>query len=100
MDWPDGGVKDLPRAEAVGQIVQQIRDVRPHVILTHPQNGLYPHPDHLAVWEIVREAFSAAADPTEYPGAGQPGRLPASSPAPSRRACSTPRLAWRSFASS
>jgi hypothetical protein len=54
----------------VGAIVRQIREVRPHVILTHPADGLYPHPDHLAVWEIVREAFTAAADPAEYPDAG------------------------------
>ena len=70
LDWPDGGVKDLPRAEAVGAIVRQIREVRPDVILTHPKDGLYPHPDHLAIWEIVREAFSAAADPAAYVDAG------------------------------
>ena len=65
-------------AEAVGVIVRQIREVRPDVILTHPKDGLYPHPDHLAVWEIVREAFDAAADPAEYPDAGPawaPARL-------------------------
>ena len=70
LDWPDGGVKDQPRAEAVGAIVRQIREVRPDVILTHPKDGLYPHPDHLAVWEIVREAFAAAADPAAYADAG------------------------------
>ena len=78
LDWPDGGIKDLPRAEAVGAIVRQIREVRPDVILTHPKDGLYPHPDHLAVWEIVREAFTAAADPAAYPDAGPawaPARL-------------------------
>lgn len=78
LDWPDGGVKDLPRAEAIGQIVRLIREIRPHVILTHPENGLYPHPDHLAVWEIVREAFDAAADPDLYPEHGPawaPARL-------------------------
>ncbi len=70
LDWPDGGVAGLPRDEAVRQIVQQIRDIRPHVIITHPENGLYPHPDHLAVWEITRAAFTAAADPAAYPEAG------------------------------
>jgi mycothiol S-conjugate amidase len=78
LDWPDGGVKDLPRPEAVGVIVRQIREVRPDVILTHPKDGLYPHPDHLAIWELVREAFAAAADPAEYPDAGPvwaPARL-------------------------
>ena len=78
LDWPDGGIKDLPRPEAVGVIVRQIREVRPDVILTHPKDGLYPHPDHLAVWEIVREAFDAAADPSKYSEAGPawaPARL-------------------------
>ena len=70
LDWPDGGVKDLPRPAAVGQVVALIRAVQPDVILTHPENGLYPHPDHLAVWEIVRAAFAAAADADEYPAAG------------------------------
>lgn len=78
LDWPDGGVNALPRAEVVGEIVRQMRDVRPHVILTHPEHGLYPHPDHLAIWELVREAFTAAADPAQYPDAGpawSPARL-------------------------
>jgi LmbE family N-acetylglucosaminyl deacetylase len=78
LDWPDGGVNTLPHAEAVGVVVRQIREVRPDVILTHPKDGLYPHPDHLAVWEIVREAFDAAADPNRCPEAGPawaPARL-------------------------
>jgi len=78
LDWPDGGVKDRPRAAAVGEVVRQIRAIRPQVILTHPENGLYPHPDHLAVWEMTREAFDAAADPAAYPEAGPawaPARL-------------------------
>ncbi len=54
LDWPDGGVSALPRAAAIGQIVRQIRDVKPDVILTHPEHGLYPHPDRLAIWEMVR----------------------------------------------
>ncbi len=78
LDWPDGGVKNQPRGEAIGQIVRQIRNIRPHVILTHPEHGLYPHPDHLAIWDMVREAFRAAADEEEYPDAGPvwaPARL-------------------------
>lgn len=78
LDWPDGGVKDLPREQAIGEIVRHIRDIRPHVILTHPEHGLYPHPDHLAIWEMVREAFTLAADDAAYPEAGPawaPARL-------------------------
>ena len=70
LDWPDGGVKELPRDEAVGELVALIREIRPTALLTHPENGLYPHPDHLAVWEIVRAAYDAAADDAQYPEAG------------------------------
>ena len=72
LDWPDGGIRDLPRPEAIGQVVALIRALRPQVILTHAENGLYPHPDHLAMWEIVKAAYAAAADPGQYPEAGAP----------------------------
>ncbi len=78
LDWPDGGVKNLPREQAIGELVRQIRAIRPHVILTHPEHGLYPHPDHLAIWEMVRAAFTLAADADAYPEAGPtwaPARL-------------------------
>ena len=78
LDWPDGGVKDVARGPAVAELVRQIREIRPDVILTHPEHGLYPHPDHLALWEMVRAAFSAVADEEEYPAAGPawaPARL-------------------------
>lgn len=70
LDWPDGGIQKLARQPAIAELVRQIREIRPDVILTHPEHGLYPHPDHLALWEMVREAFSAAADAGQYPDAG------------------------------
>lgn len=78
LDWPDGGIKDLSRREAIRDVVELIRAVHPTIVLTHPENGLYPHPDHLAVWEIVRAAYDAAGDEQQHPEAGpawQPQRL-------------------------
>lgn len=78
LDWPDGGVKQMAREPAVAELVRHIREIRPDVILTHPQHGLYPHPDHLALWELTRTAFSDAADATMWPEAGPawaPARL-------------------------
>ncbi len=72
LDWPDGGVAGLPRAQAVHQVVHIMRELQPDIVITHPENGLYPHPDHLAVWEITREAFRAAGDPARFPEAGAP----------------------------
>ena len=59
--------------EAVGRLVAVIRRVRPHVIVTYPdeQSG-YPHPDHLRVHDITIPAFEYAGDPDAYPDAGEP----------------------------
>jgi len=72
LDWPDGAISGLPRDTAVGEIVRHIREVKPDIVITHPEHGLYPHPDHLAIWEMTRNAFAAAADPESYPDAGPP----------------------------
>lgn len=62
-----------PLNEAVERLVRLIRDERPHVIVTYPddQQG-YQHPDHLRVHEITAPAWHAAGDPTAFPGAGDP----------------------------
>jgi len=75
LDWPDGGVSQLPRDEAVAQVAALIEDVRPTIVITHPENGLYPHPDHLAVWEIVRAAYIATAADAAPEMGDRPARL-------------------------
>lgn len=70
LDWPDGRVADLDRHEAVAQIVALLRELRPQVMITHPANGGYPHPDHIAVHDIVLTAWHAAADPRFQPDLG------------------------------
>ncbi len=47
--------------EAVGRLVAVIRRVRPHVIVTYPDERRgYKHPDHLQVHDISLPAFEAA----------------------------------------
>src|SRR5882757_1413609 len=58
--------------EAVGSLVAQIRDFRPHVMTTYDENGGYPHPDHIMCHKISVAAFDAAGDPDRYPGLGLP----------------------------
>ena len=70
LDWPDGRVAGIDRDEAVAQVVALLRTVRPQVVITHAANGGYPHPDHIAVHEIVLAAWHAAADPALQPAAG------------------------------
>lgn len=65
--------------EAAGKVVALIRQIRPHVIVTHDETGGYYHPDHIHCWRITTEAFTAAGDPARYPEIGpapyQPQRL-------------------------
>ena len=59
--------------EAVGRLVDAIRRIRPHVVITYPDNQQgYPHPDHLRVHDITLPAFDAAGDPEAYPELGDP----------------------------
>lgn len=69
---PEGCFALVPDAEAVGALVRQVREFRPHVMTTYNENGGYPHPDHLRCHAISVAAFSAAADPALFPEAGEP----------------------------
>jgi mycothiol S-conjugate amidase len=62
-----------PLDEAVERLVAILRRVRPHVVVTYPdEQSRYPHPDHLRVHEISDIAFDAAGDPERFPDAGEP----------------------------
>ena len=53
--------------EATGRLVRIIRDVRPHVVVTHDSGGDYDHPDHVAMSRVGEAAFRAAGDARRYP---------------------------------
>ncbi len=59
--------------EAVGRLVEIVRRLQPHVIITYAddQQG-YLHPDHLQVHDISVLAFDRAGDPAWYPDLGAP----------------------------
>lgn len=58
--------------EQTGKLVAEIRELRPHVLVTYDERGGYPHPDHIRCHEISVAAFDAAGDPDRYPEAGEP----------------------------
>ncbi|MEY2430611.1 MAG: mycothiol S-conjugate amidase [Acidimicrobiaceae bacterium] len=85
LGYRDSGMPDSPENadprsfaaaeldDAVERLVSIIRRVRPHVIVTYPdEQSRYPHPDHLRVHEISDIAFDAAGDPERFPDAGEP----------------------------
>jgi len=59
-----------PLDEVTGRVVKVIRDLRPQVVVTFDPIGGYRHPDHIAVHDATVRAFSAAADPQQYPECG------------------------------
>jgi mycothiol S-conjugate amidase len=56
--------------EAVRRLVGIIRAERPHVLVTYPEGGGYPHPDHIRCHDVTVAAFDAAADAERFPDAG------------------------------
>ena len=59
-----------PLEEVTGRVVKVIRDLRPQVVVTFDPIGGYRHPDHIAIHDATVRAFSAAADPQQYPECG------------------------------
>lgn len=77
--WRDSGMEGTERRsgtrrfvdsddhEAVGVLVDILRQLRPHVVVTYDPNGGYGHPDHIRAHQITTAAVTAAAG-HEYPG--------------------------------
>lgn len=49
------------------KIVRAIRELRPQTIITFGPDGLYGHPDHIAIGQLTAKACGLAADPTAFP---------------------------------
>ena len=63
LDYVDGHLDEADPDEAVEKIVDHIRRLRPDVVVTFDQHGLYGHPDHIAITQFTTAAVQAAADP-------------------------------------
>lgn len=69
--WRDSGMEGSPARkqqrfidadfdEAVGELVQIIEDLRPHVVVTYDPEGGYGHPDHKQAHRVTTAAVDAA----------------------------------------
>lgn len=76
LDYQDGKLDQADPTEVIAKIVTHLRRVRPQVVVTFDPNGVYGHPDHIAISQFTTAAVVAAADP-DYLGAqdGPPHRV-------------------------
>ena len=64
LEYPDSQVDSAKPDEVTTAIVDHLRRVRPHVVITFGPDGAYGHPDHIAISQFTTAAVVAAADPT------------------------------------
>jgi LmbE family N-acetylglucosaminyl deacetylase len=71
FDYEDGELDKADAQEVIAQLVMHIRRVRPDVVMTFDPDGVYGHPDHIAISQFATAAIIAAADGA-YGDHGQP----------------------------
>jgi len=57
LDYRDGTLAQVDEEQAVEQVMQNVRELRPQVLLTWPPDGISGHPDHVAISRWTGEAF-------------------------------------------
>jgi LmbE family N-acetylglucosaminyl deacetylase len=62
LDYEDQYLDRANVDDAVAALVREIRQARPHVILTFSPDGAYGHPDHIAISQFTFAAIVAAAN--------------------------------------
>lgn len=63
LPYRDGELDRAHPATATRRIVEHIRRIRPQVVVTFGPDGLYGHPDHIAISQLTTAAVAAADDP-------------------------------------
>ncbi len=64
---PDEAFWNVPIDDVAAEIADIIRRERPHVVVTYPPDGGYPHPDHIRCHQVSMRAIELAADDWAVP---------------------------------
>lgn len=75
LDYIDGELDQADPIEAAVKIAAQLRRVRPDVVITFDPDGVYGHPDHIAISQLTMAAIVLAADATHADGGRPPHRV-------------------------
>jgi LmbE family N-acetylglucosaminyl deacetylase len=62
LDYIDGELNQADPHAVIVLLAGHIRRVRPHVVVTFGPDGIYGHPDHIAISQFTTAAVIAAAD--------------------------------------
>jgi LmbE family N-acetylglucosaminyl deacetylase len=62
LDYIDGDLDQANPDEIIGRIVSHIRRIQPQVVVTFGPDGVYGHPDHIALSQFTVGALVCAAD--------------------------------------
>jgi LmbE family N-acetylglucosaminyl deacetylase len=58
LDLPDGGVADVPFEDTVAAVASILEEEQPDVVVTFGPDGIFGHPDHIAIGAATDEAFA------------------------------------------
>lgn len=67
LDYIDGDLDQADGKQAIASIAREIRQICPQVVLTFGPDGLYGHPDHIAISQFTTSAIVCAADENYAP---------------------------------
>lgn len=61
LDYEDGHLDEADAQEAIAKIAAHIQNIQPQVVMTFGPDGIYGHPDHIAISQMTTAACVAAA---------------------------------------
>ena len=76
LDYGDGKLASLHPMTLAAKATAIIRAFRPDVVLTFGDDGVYGHPDHIAIGDATDRAFRLAGDPSQFPQQASAGLAP------------------------
>ena len=76
LDYVDGTLGGIDQEECTEKMVRAIRELMPQVIITFGPEGVYGHPDHIAVGQMATDAFRLAGDNSAFPAQFREGLRP------------------------
>lgn len=73
---PEGVFARVPADVPATRLASILREERPHVVVTYPPDGGYPHPDHIQTYTVTMRAVELAADADAPDVEGEPWDVP------------------------